>query len=90
MSSKLAELFTRFERLESKLEKPRASGPPNAESECFYCHGRGHFANSCPQRNPLPQQSYKDYRQAANAAQAEASRPQGEYVFPETTNSLNG
>jgi len=90
MSSKLAELLTRFERLEAKLEKPRASGPPNAESECFYCHGRGHFANSCPQRNPRPQQSYKEYRQAANAAQVEASSPQGEYVFPEMTNSLNG
>ncbi len=45
-------LANRLDQLCLQLEKPR--GGPTATSECFSCHGKGHFASSCPLKNQVP------------------------------------
>ena len=86
LEMQIADLCSKYDTLLERLSKPQGGGAPTADSECFYCHGRGHFANTCPNKRQSRQgnqQTYKEYRNAANAALAMDS------AFPEDQNTLN-
>jgi len=53
VEDQLADLTAKYEQLLLKLDTPRSSAP-RPESTCFYCQGKGHFANNCPERQAAP------------------------------------
>ena len=66
VEAQLADLTEKYEQLLLKLDTPRSSAP-RQESTCFYCQGKGHFANNCPERQAAPPHAQRPPNQHHNS-----------------------